>query len=209
MWKALGVQVVARRRDFKLIVTSATLDAEKFANFFGTVPIFRIPGRTFPVDLRHSKTVQEDYVEAAVKQAMTVHLSEPKGDILIFMTGQEEIEACCFALAVSLLPLPSHLKVPILLAIYLQSGLKCSSSRLSFQPNWLLGLLDGGGCSCACQPLPFKTYPRSVRHSVRFQWISRHGTGYSTFSVCHVNISYLPGTKRSPIREFCWIGKIQ
>lgn len=91
---------MARRRDFKLIVTSATLDSGKFANFFGTVPIFTIPGRTFPVDLRHSKTVQEDYVEAAVKQAMTIHLSEPKGDILIFMTGQEEIEACCFALAV-------------------------------------------------------------------------------------------------------------
>ena len=67
--------MVARRRDFKLIVTSATLDSEKFANFFGTVPIFTIPGRTFPVDLRHSKTVQEDYVEAAVKQAMTIHLS--------------------------------------------------------------------------------------------------------------------------------------
>ena len=98
------MQVVARRRDFKLIVTSATLDADKFANFFGTVPIFTIPGRTFPVDILHSKTVQEDYVEAAVKQAMTIHLSEPKGDILIFMTGQEEIEACCFALAVSLTP---------------------------------------------------------------------------------------------------------
>lgn len=94
------MQVVARRRDFKLIVTSATLDADKFANFFGTVPIFQIPGRTFPVDLLHSKTVQEDYVEAAVKQAIAIHLGQPPGDILIFMTGQEEIEATCFSLAV-------------------------------------------------------------------------------------------------------------
>ena len=92
---------MARRRDFKLIVTSATLDADKFANFFGTVPIFQIPGRTFPVDLLHSKTVQEDYVEAAVKQAIAIHLGQPPGDILIFMTGQEEIEATCFSLAVS------------------------------------------------------------------------------------------------------------
>ena len=91
---------MARRRDFKLIVTSATLDAEKFANFFGTVPVFQIPGRTFPVDVLHSKTVQEDYVEAAVKQAMAIHLGHPPGDILIFMTGQEEIEATCFTLAV-------------------------------------------------------------------------------------------------------------
>ena len=99
-----NLQVVARRRDFKLIVTSATLDADKFANFFGTVPIFQIPGRTFPVDTLHSKTVQEDYVEAAVKQAIAIHLGQPPGDILIFMTGQEEIEATCFALAV-ILPL--------------------------------------------------------------------------------------------------------
>ena len=43
--------VAARRRDLKLVITSATLDAEKFADFFGGegVPIFRIPGRTFPV----------------------------------------------------------------------------------------------------------------------------------------------------------------
>ena len=43
--------MVQRRRDFKLIVTSATLDANKFANFFGGVPLFTIPGRTFHVDM--------------------------------------------------------------------------------------------------------------------------------------------------------------
>ena len=45
-------QIVARRRDLKLIVTSATMDAGKFATFFGNVPIFRIPGRTFPVEIK-------------------------------------------------------------------------------------------------------------------------------------------------------------
>lgn len=44
-------KVVAARRDFKLIVTSATLDAEKFSQYFGNVPVFHIPGRTFPVDI--------------------------------------------------------------------------------------------------------------------------------------------------------------
>ena len=91
-------KVVARRRDFKLIVTSATLNAEKFSNFFGSVPVFHIPGRTFPVDILYSKTPVEDYVEAAVKQALTVHLSSGPGDILIFMTGQEEIETVTYTL---------------------------------------------------------------------------------------------------------------
>lgn len=92
-------KVVAQRRDFKLIVTSATLNAQKFSNFFGSVPIFHIPGRTFPVNILYSKTPCEDYVEGAVKQAMTIHITSPPGDILIFMTGQDEIEAACYALA--------------------------------------------------------------------------------------------------------------
>ncbi|RLO02512.1 hypothetical protein DYB28_001265, partial [Aphanomyces astaci] len=92
-------KVVQRRRDFKLIVTSATLDAEKFASFFGGVPLFTIPGRTFKVDTMYAKSPAEDYVDAAVKQVMTIHLSHPKGDILVFMTGQEDIEATCYVLA--------------------------------------------------------------------------------------------------------------
>lgn len=47
--------MVARRSDLKLVVTSATMDADKFASFFGNVPIFHIPGRTFPVDILFSK----------------------------------------------------------------------------------------------------------------------------------------------------------
>ncbi|KAJ3097096.1 DEAH-box RNA helicase prp16 [Physocladia obscura] len=87
--------VIARRRDLKLIVTSATMNAEKFATFFGNVPTFTIPGRTFPVDVMFSKTPCEDYVESAVKQILAIHLSHPPGDILVFMTGQEDIEMTC------------------------------------------------------------------------------------------------------------------
>ena len=72
-------RVVARRRDLKLIVTSATMNAEKFSDFFGSVPIFNIPGRTFPVEILFSKTACEDYVDAAVRQVLSIHLSHPKG----------------------------------------------------------------------------------------------------------------------------------
>ena len=62
--------MVARRSDLKLIVTSATMDSQKFADFFGNVPCFTIPGRTFPVDVLYSKNHVEDYVDAAVKQTV-------------------------------------------------------------------------------------------------------------------------------------------
>ena len=52
------------------------------------MPVFKIPGRTFPVDVLYAKTPADDYVEAAVKQTIQIHLSHPPGDILIFMTGQ-------------------------------------------------------------------------------------------------------------------------
>lgn len=87
--------VVARRRDLKLIVTSATMDSDKFSSFFGNVPTFKIPGRTFPVEIMYAKTTVEDYVDAAVKQAVQVHLSADEGDMLIFMPGQEDIEVTC------------------------------------------------------------------------------------------------------------------
>lgn len=72
--------MVTRRTDLKLIVTSATMDASKFSLFFGNVPTFTIPGRTFPVEVMFSKNPCEDYVEAAVKQALQIHLQPHEGN---------------------------------------------------------------------------------------------------------------------------------
>ena len=92
-------RVVAARSDFKLIVTSATMDSEKFSRFFKGAPIFNIPGRTYPVETYFAKTNSKDYVESAVDQAISVHVTHGEGDILIFMTGQDDIEATCVLLA--------------------------------------------------------------------------------------------------------------
>lgn len=87
-------KLLKEREDFKLIVTSATLDAEKFSKYFYDCPIFTIPGRTFPVEILYCKEAEEDYLEAALITIMQIHLSEPAGDILVFLTGQEEIDTC-------------------------------------------------------------------------------------------------------------------
>ena len=88
-------EIAARRTDLKLIVTSATMDADKFSKFFGDVPCFQIPGRTFPVETFFGKNPVDDYVDAAAKQCIQVHLGGSPGDILIFMPGQEDIEVTC------------------------------------------------------------------------------------------------------------------
>lgn len=112
--------VLSKRLDIKVIVTSATLNAEKFAQFFGGAPVFNIPGRTYPVDTFFSRTPVEDYVADAVFQVMQIHLKAPlPGDILVFMTGQEDIETTCESLADKL----SRLENPrplLILPIYSQ-----------------------------------------------------------------------------------------
>ena len=67
----------------------------QFSRFFGNAATYTIPGRTFPVEIYHSKSPCEDYVDSAIKQVLQIHLAMPAGDILVFMTGQEDIEATC------------------------------------------------------------------------------------------------------------------
>jgi pre-mRNA-splicing factor ATP-dependent RNA helicase DHX38/PRP16 len=111
--------VIARRRDLKLIVTSATLNAERFALFFGAAPQFVIPGRTFPVDVQYHRSPCEDYVDSAVRQILAIHVSSPAGDILCFMTGQEDIEITC-ELVDERLKLLNDVKKLLVLPIYSQ-----------------------------------------------------------------------------------------
>jgi pre-mRNA-splicing factor ATP-dependent RNA helicase DHX38/PRP16 len=88
-------KILARRRDIKLIVTSATMNSKRFSDFYGGAPEFFIPGRTFPVDRMYHRSPVEDYVDQAVQQVLAIHVSQGAGDILVFMTGQEDIEVTC------------------------------------------------------------------------------------------------------------------
>ena len=54
-----------------------------------------VPGRTFPVEILYTKEPESDYLDATLITVMQIHLSEPAGDILVFLTGQEEIDTCC------------------------------------------------------------------------------------------------------------------
>ncbi|KAL6646502.1 hypothetical protein ACP70R_018110 [Stipagrostis hirtigluma subsp. patula] len=80
------------RPDLKLLISSATLDAEKFSDYFDSAPIFKIPGRRYPVEIHYTKSPEADYIDAAIVTVLQIHVTQPPGDILVFLTGQEEIE---------------------------------------------------------------------------------------------------------------------
>lgn len=82
------------RLDLKLLISSATLDAEKFSDFFDEAPIFRIPGRRFPVDIYYTKAPEADYIDACVVSVLQIHATQPLGDILVFLTGKRFSSKC-------------------------------------------------------------------------------------------------------------------
>ncbi|CAF4952546.1 unnamed protein product [Rotaria sp. Silwood1] len=113
------VKDIARfRPKLKLLISSATLDAEKFSQFFDDAPIFRIPGRRFPVDIYYTKAPEADYIDAAVVTVLQIHVTQPLGDILVFLTGQEEIETANEMLLERTRRLGSKIKELIILPIY-------------------------------------------------------------------------------------------
>lgn len=125
-------KTVKRRADLKIIVTSATLDADKFSSYFNEAPIFTIPGRTFPVEILYSKEPESDYLDAALVTVMEIHLSEPAGDILVFLTGQEEIDTACEVLYERMKALGPN--VPDLLILPVYSALPSEMQSRIFEP---------------------------------------------------------------------------
>ena len=88
----LTKEILETRKDLKVVVMSATMDADKFQKYFDGAPILDVPGRMFPVDIYYTQEPEEDYVVASVKTVLQIHSYEDPGDILLFLTGEEEIE---------------------------------------------------------------------------------------------------------------------
>ncbi|KAH9627003.1 hypothetical protein KSS87_020654 [Heliosperma pusillum] len=84
---------VSKLPPLKLIIMSASLDAQIFSEYFGGAKAVHVQGRQFPVDVFYTLYPQSDYVEAAISTIFQIHLEEALGDILVFLTGQEEIES--------------------------------------------------------------------------------------------------------------------
>jgi ATP-dependent helicase HrpA len=98
----LGVlgQLLQRRADLKLIITSATIDTQKFSRFFGGAPIIEVSGRSFPVEVRYRPLISDDEesVELSLPQGVLAAVTELEqatrgmgGDVLVFLPGEKQI----------------------------------------------------------------------------------------------------------------------
>ncbi|KAL1633782.1 hypothetical protein SLS56_002661 [Neofusicoccum ribis] len=137
-----------KRSELRIVVSSATLQAEDFLRFFvgdatkestasgelgGSVGrIISLEGRMYPVDIHYLEQPAEDYVERAVKTVFDIHTQEPEGDILIFLTGREEIETALEMIADRAVNLdPKDLSIQ---ALPLYAGLPTDQQMYVFDP---------------------------------------------------------------------------
>ncbi len=101
-------KIIRKRRDLKLIISSATVDAEYIRDFFNETgksrrkgemvrdkaAILSVEGTNYSVDVHYLKSPCPDYVKCCVETVMKLHEVEPPGDILVFLTGMDEVDHC-------------------------------------------------------------------------------------------------------------------
>ncbi|MFF9898526.1 ATP-dependent RNA helicase HrpA [Streptomyces longispororuber] len=97
-------QLLPKRPDLKVVITSATIDPERFSRHFGDAPIVEVSGRTYPVEVRYRPLLEEDGDDpdrdqiTAITDAVEELMAEGKGDILVFLSGEREIRDTADAL---------------------------------------------------------------------------------------------------------------
>ncbi|KAJ7246377.1 ATP-dependent RNA helicase Prh1 [Mycena rebaudengoi] len=103
------------KNPLKVVIMSATLDAEKFSRFFSNAKIIYVKGRQHPVKIYHAAQGQTDYVDAALRTFFQIHVDQPPGDVLIFLPGQEDIESLQKSVALFARQLPQgHAEVLVM-----------------------------------------------------------------------------------------------
>lgn len=107
-----------KRKDLKVIVMSATLNAELFSKFFDYAPILYVEGRMYPVSKHYLTTSSEDIVDTMVRTIVQLNMSEQEGDILCFLPGQEEIDNCVTILNTLATQLPKEAPMIVALPLY-------------------------------------------------------------------------------------------
>ena len=91
-------QLLPRRPDLKVIITSATIDTDRFSQFFDNAPVIEVSGRTYPVEVRYRPLEEEGTMVDGILSAVDELMLETAGDILVFLSGEREIRETAEAL---------------------------------------------------------------------------------------------------------------
>ncbi|KAK3681444.1 P-loop containing nucleoside triphosphate hydrolase protein [Podospora appendiculata] len=130
---ALIKDLTRARPELKLIISSATLNAEKFSAYFDDAPIFNVPGRVHPVDVYYTSAPESNYLEAALVTVFQIHATQPEGGILVFLTGQEEIDKACERVEEIKRKLGS--RVPEIIALPIYANMPSELQAKIFEPT--------------------------------------------------------------------------
>ncbi len=95
----MGVLRANLGKGFRVVVMSATLQVEKYMAYFNTGACLVVEGRSHPISIYYTPSAVADYVETSINAALQVAFEEPPGNILVFLTGQDEIDTACKAIA--------------------------------------------------------------------------------------------------------------
>lgn len=126
--------ILKDRPDLRIIISSATMNAAKFSKFYDDCPIFKVPGRRFPVDIHYTLQPESNYLNAAITTIFQIHTTqELPGDILVFLTGQEEIETMKDKLDAIMAKLGSRIPQMLITPIY--ANLPQEQQSRIFQPT--------------------------------------------------------------------------
>ncbi|KAF2426178.1 P-loop containing nucleoside triphosphate hydrolase protein [Tothia fuscella] len=103
----------------RIIISSATMNADKFSQYYDGAPLFFVPGRTFAVNTLFTQNPEANYLQAAITTVMQTHISQPlPGDILVFLTGQQDIDEACEELEATCKKLGNRVAPLIICPIY-------------------------------------------------------------------------------------------
>ncbi|EMD97037.1 hypothetical protein COCC4DRAFT_198321 [Bipolaris maydis ATCC 48331] len=120
--------------EFKLLVLSATINASKFSKYFDDAPTFYVEGRTFPINILYTSAPEANYLSAGITSALQIHLAaELPGDILMFLTGEEEIQAAVENIETTMKKLGGRAKELIVCPLY--SALPPDAQAKVFEPT--------------------------------------------------------------------------
>lgn len=129
------VKDIARFRgdDVRIVISSATMNTKKFSAYFDDAPVYTVPGRRYDVEIFYTIAPETDYLDASCQTVMQIHQSQPAGDILVFLTGQEEIEVAEEILKVRAADLGSKLSELLIAPVY--STLPSEMQAKIFEPT--------------------------------------------------------------------------